>query len=271
MPSPKLQAGGRGYQMPGWCSKITSMAFVIRGTEDEGSEDEPLSESAVPEYQLAAPLASSGIFAELAKPQAELMASTLKLAQSAGMNNLLNNLAKSQVTLAQSAGMNNLLNNLAKSQAALMRPIMPSPGLPPLASSGIFAELAKVNVEWMRSILPVMNLPWPADSRVFRDIAGILNQLETFAQVTQSDSLSHSTSRDLISRNRERLLFANFVYCLVLSLVLLAYFKITAEGEIDSQAFSLFTFATGLGAHQIAEKARKIAFHLYDSWYPQGL
>ncbi len=45
-------------------------------------------------------------------------------------------------------------------------------------------------------------------------------------------------------------MFARYVYCLTLSLVLLAYFRIMAEGEVGSEILSLLTLMAGVGGHQ---------------------
>jgi hypothetical protein len=105
--------------------------------------------------------------------------------------------------------------------------------------------------------------------RVLKDITGLDVQLvAAMAQVTASGSLPDTQFGTILSRSRERLLFANFVYCLVLSLVLLAYIRVMGEGKTDSEIFQLFTFAMGLGAHQIAKLARDAAFRYYDYTYP---
>jgi hypothetical protein len=217
----------------------------------------------------------SGMFAELAKPQSELMSSVARVA---GLLNggMFADLAKAHAGLVSPAvpslglagpvGASGVLSGLVKPQSELMSSVARVAGL---LNGGMFADLAKAHAGLMHSILPIAGMPSLACSEILRDTA-MQKYLEAIAQLAQFDSLSRSNSRDLAIRNRERLLFANFIYCVVLSLVLLAYLKITEEGEVDSEILSFFIFVFGVGGHQIARKARKIALHAFDTWYPQG-
>ena len=63
-------------------------------------------------------------------------------------------------------------------------------------------------------------------------------------------------------------MFARYVYCLTLSLVLLAYFRIMAEGEVGSEILSLLTLMAGVGGHQIARYAYNTAFRVFDYFRP---
>jgi len=222
------------------------MTFIAQDMQDAASEAQQPPKAAVPGFRLADAFTSSRTLGNLNQ------ATTAKLAASmAGMipRDFNARLATSMagmipkdfsIGLAESAGVAKIVKDLSETHAGILRSAMPQLSL-------------------MQSL---------TTSGVLREVIEEQARLAAIARITPSDSISNTEFGTTLSRDSERLLFGNFVYCFVLSLVLLAYIRITGENETDSQIISLLTFATGLGARQIAKRAREAAFRAYDFMYP---
>jgi hypothetical protein len=261
--------------------------------------------SALPQWRLAEPMASSMIVKDFNAKLAASMAGMIPkdfnagLAVSTGVAKIVKDLnathaqtlrsALPQGSLMQSLAASGMLRDFNTSLAASIAGMVPKDvnaglaasiaGMVPkdvnagLAESTGVAKIVKdlnaTHAAILRSALPQGSLIQSlAASGVLQDFIEMQAQLAAIARTAPSDSLSDTEFGTTLSRDSERLLFGNFVYCLVLSLVLLAYIRVTGESETDSQIFSLFVFATGLGAHQIAKLAREAAFRAYDFLYP---
>ena len=207
------------------------MAVIAQDTPDAASGAEQLPKATAPGFRLADAFTDSRTLGNLTQ-----VTTTAKLAASmAGM------VPKDfNAGLAVSTGVAKIVKDLNATHAAILRSALPQVSLiQSLEASGVLQDFIEMQA-----------------------------RLAAIARTAPPDSLSDTEFGTTLSRDSERLLFGNFVYCLVLSLVLLAYIRVTGESETDSQIFSLFIFATGLGGHQIAKLAREAAFRAYDFLYP---
>ena len=270
------------------------MAFIAQDTPDAASEAEHLPKATAPGFRLADAFTGSRTLGNLTQvtTTARLAASmagmvpkdfNVRLAESMGVAKIVKDLNAThaailrsglpQVSLMQSLAASGMLRDFNTSLAASIAGMVPKDFNVRLAESMGVAKIVKdlnaTHAAILRSGLPQVSLMQSlAASGMLRDFIEMQARLAAIARTAPSDSLSDTEFGTTLSRESERLLFGNFVYCLVLSLVLLAYIRVTGESETDSQIFSLFVFATGLGAHQIAKLARDAAFRAYDFLYP---
>jgi hypothetical protein len=105
------------------------------------------------------------------------------------------------IKLAESVTARGLFQNVLKVQAQLARAAVPQANLEQL----------------IRAAVPQTNL-WQSvmASGAFEDIIKMQAQLEAVAQTVRSDTISDTEFRTILSRDSQRLLFGEFVYCLVL-------------------------------------------------------
>ena len=254
------------------------MVFIAQDAPDGTSEAEQSPKATAPGFRLADAFTSSRALGNLTQ-----VTTTARLAASmAGMVPQDFNAG-----LAASTGVAKIVKDLNAMHAQMLRSILPQWRLAkPIASSMIVRDfntslaastgVAKIvkdlnatHAQMLRSALPQVSLMQSlAASGVLRDFIEMQARLAAITRTAPSDPPSDTEFGTTLSRDSERLFFGNFMYCLVLGLVLLAYIKVIGESEIDSQIFLLLVFATGLGAHQIAKLAREAAFRTYDFLYP---
>ncbi len=248
------------------------MAFIAQDIQNTVSDAEQLLKATVPRFRQTDAFTGSRT---LGNPS---QATTAKLAASmagmvpamAGMvsADLNGKLAALNAKLAASmAGMvsADLDAKLAASMAGMV------PAMAGMVSADLNGKLAALNAKLAASMAGMVSADLNAKlaaNGVLQDLIEMQTRLAAIARTVPSDSLPDTEFGTTLSRNSERLLFGNYVYCLVLSLVLLAYIRVIGESETDSQIFSIFIFATGLGAHQFAKLAREAAFRTYDFLFP---
>jgi hypothetical protein len=138
----------------------------------------------------------------------------------------------------------------------------------------MFEELQRISFppeESLRSLLNMIASDTAESLRYFNIVASEISAAVAFEDERLSSmgapvaAPSEFTTKGWNSR--DRLLLGNFTYCIVLSIMLLAFLSIMGESEIDREMFSTLTFITGIGAHQIARLTRTAAFRAYDSMY----
>ncbi|SRR5258705_4817123 len=208
----------------------------------------------------------AGILRDLAAKQA-LLAGSVKLAESAMASGVLRDAARYQ------AGLGGFMLPQVKAFESAM-------------ACGVLRDAARYQAGLAGTMLPQLKLAesfnFSTVSAIFRDLAttqsplaNLLRQMNSFVELSgdwtvllQPQESFDVEPRTALSSEQQRMIFARYICCLTLSLVLLAYLKILSEGEIGSEVVSLLAVMSGLGGHQVAKFAYNTAFRLFDYLRP---
>jgi hypothetical protein len=113
--------------------------------------------------------------------------------------------------------------------------------------------------------------------RAMQDLAA---QLSAFSTAFPRDELNHLNhlvgsspssipeTAIVLTRDQKRLLFAYYVYCVVLSLILVTVLKVMSRSENDNEILGLTSILTGLSGHKLATVARDAAWQVFDRMSP---
>ena len=91
---------------------------------------------------------------------------------------------------------------------------------------------------------------------------------EVAARLSEFDALYDEKTGITLTRDQKRTLFANFVYSVVMSLILVAVLNLIDKNESDATVFAVVTTMTGWSVHSIAKVARNAAFRVFDHMNP---